>query len=416
MSAAPRRPTGPTSWQTALAVPRPTSSREQIEEAVPGAANLGHALDWYPAVLMILLTTSAELGATGRLAARPRPCLRDEVRDLAGASARPPPGRLAPGRDVSWPCRRLPPRGPGARRRVTSPCAPDGAPQCPAVLPRRRRPAPPAFGRPDPHAERLRAAGRWSPCGGQRSALHLEPDVVVRPRASRGGRVPPAEGERRRPACGVRPSPGRRAGDAARAPGCARRSTRRRAGSATSRSRPTVDVRLSCGTPASACRPISHSLQGHRGEREGVVADHPALVTFDLLGPDADVGRAGGEEPQHGQHPEAGPRRQTAVGQEGHVQPAQPADQHPQQVDPPRPAVQAQEAPLVRSAELETSSISMAPHHVVARPGCYDALSRSPRVNSDDTTSNSGAAPPAEGARRPRRAAAIALLTAPAAH
>ncbi|HVG95277.1 MAG TPA: AI-2E family transporter, partial [Chloroflexota bacterium] len=79
------------SWQTALAVLALYFVLQQIENSYLAPRILGHALDWHPAVLMVLLIMFGQLGVIWLVLAAPLSALlRDEVRYLAGRLSTPP--------------------------------------------------------------------------------------------------------------------------------------------------------------------------------------------------------------------------------------------------------------------------------------------------------------------------------------
>jgi predicted PurR-regulated permease PerM len=79
------------SWQTALAVLALYFVLQQIENSYLAPRILGHALDWHPAVLMILLIMFGQLGVIWLVLAAPLSALlRDEVRYVAGRLSTPP--------------------------------------------------------------------------------------------------------------------------------------------------------------------------------------------------------------------------------------------------------------------------------------------------------------------------------------
>jgi predicted PurR-regulated permease PerM len=79
------------SWQTALAVLALFFVLQQIENSYLAPRILGHALDWHPAVLMILLIMFGQLGVIWLVLAAPLSALlRDEVRYVAGRLSTPP--------------------------------------------------------------------------------------------------------------------------------------------------------------------------------------------------------------------------------------------------------------------------------------------------------------------------------------
>jgi predicted PurR-regulated permease PerM len=64
---------------------------QQIENSYLAPRILGHALDWHPAVLMILLIMFGQLGVIWLVLAAPLSALlRDEVRYVAGRLSTPP--------------------------------------------------------------------------------------------------------------------------------------------------------------------------------------------------------------------------------------------------------------------------------------------------------------------------------------
>jgi predicted PurR-regulated permease PerM len=110
------------SWQTALAVLALYFVLQQIENSYLAPRILGQALDWHPAVLMVLLIMFGQLGVFWLVLAAPLSALlRDEVRYLAG--------RLStPARPAGW----LPAETPPAETPAAPP-APVPSPAVPAA-------------------------------------------------------------------------------------------------------------------------------------------------------------------------------------------------------------------------------------------------------------------------------------------
>jgi predicted PurR-regulated permease PerM len=86
------------SWQTALAVLVLFFLLQQIENSYLAPRILGHALDWHPAVLMVLLIMFGQLGTFWLILAAPLSALfREEVRYVFGRLSTPPrPAGLLP--------------------------------------------------------------------------------------------------------------------------------------------------------------------------------------------------------------------------------------------------------------------------------------------------------------------------------
>jgi predicted PurR-regulated permease PerM len=86
------------SWQTALAVLALYFVLQQIENSFLAPRVLGHALDWHPAVLMVLLIMFGQLGSFWLILAAPLSALlREEVRYVFGRLRTPPrPAGLLP--------------------------------------------------------------------------------------------------------------------------------------------------------------------------------------------------------------------------------------------------------------------------------------------------------------------------------
>jgi predicted PurR-regulated permease PerM len=79
------------SWQTALAVLVLFFILQQIENSYLAPRILGHALDWHPAVLMVLLIMFGQLGVVWLILAAPLSALfREEVRYIGGRLSTPP--------------------------------------------------------------------------------------------------------------------------------------------------------------------------------------------------------------------------------------------------------------------------------------------------------------------------------------